>query len=96
MFSFWLLKCSDTSILCNMITLIYIEVLECNCLVSFIIFELPGIVGKEPISTEWIDEKKILYLKSNEISFLDQVYGSMDSKASFTHDIIQAEYISCS
>lgn len=33
--------------------------------------------GKEPMSSEWTDEKHSMYLKSMEASFVDQLYNSM-------------------
>lgn len=33
--------------------------------------------GKEPMSSEWTDEKHSMYLKSMEASFVDQLYDSM-------------------
>ncbi|XP_057469363.1 cold-regulated protein 27-like [Actinidia eriantha] len=35
-------------------------------------------LGRDPMSTEWTDEKHSLYLKSMEASFVDDLYNSFD------------------
>lgn len=41
---------------------------------------------KEPMSSDWTDEKHSMFLKSMEASFVDQLYSSMDSSGWLTRN----------